>query len=1169
MRLKKLKLAGFKSFVDPTTIGFPSQLLAIVGPNGCGKSNIIDAVRWVMGESSAKHLRGESMADVIFSGSQARKPVGQAHVELIFDNSDGSSGGEYAQYDEISVKRQVTRDGQSSYYLNGVKCRRRDITHIILGTGVGPRSYAIIEQGMISRLIEAKPEELRVYLEEVAGISKYKERRRETENRIRHTRENLERLEDLRDEIGKQLEHLQRQARTAERFKQLNTEKDHKEAELKAIRWRDLDQGMASEKQDLQQLEVNLEQQVAGLRNVEANLEELRVNHTSKADELQVSQANFYKQGAEVNRLEQQIQYNLERSQQLQNSLAQLEQQVEENQQQLLVDEQQLETLNEMLANTEPELERLATTHQAAAEKLQHAENELATWQQQWDELQQGSAEHSKSCEVEQTRIEHLDKSLAEVKRRVERLQLDQRNLAYAEVAAAIESLQLAQAECLERVDTSEESLHQMADQIKQQRDANEHSSERLDLTRKEEQTLRGRIASLEALQQAALGQHNKDLSKWLDEQQLADNQRLAEQLTVANGWELAVETVLGTTLQAVCVDALDQYSQQLASLEQGEATLLTASVSHGESSLGADSLLSKISSNYDLRAFCAKVRCADDLDSALAMRGSLADDESVITKDGLWLGKSWIRVKKASDEQSGTIVRQQELQQAKESLLEAEALEQNLSAELQHGKDVLQSLESERELLQTKVNEEQQELANVQASLNAKQGQEKQLKEREEAIVSELEECHERIETESVVVSEARLKLEQLIELMAEDNSAQEKLQESKQGFVDALQHERTLANTAKEDFVAHQARLQGIKAEHDRYHNAVERMQRQLQQLQEQRQQQQGQLAEVSDPEEQLQEQLKEALEQRLVAEKTMHESRDQTETLALAVRDAEKQRGDFEQGASTAREKLEKLRLNQQAVQVRKATIEESFQELPDLTLEQVVASLPPDASEQPWAEDIERLAGKISRLGAINLAAIEEYDAQSERKTYLDAQHDDLISALETLEEAIAKIDKETRATFKETYDFVNNSLQELFPRMFGGGEAYLELIGDDLLEAGVAIMARPPGKRNSTIHLLSGGEKALTTIALVFSLFRLNPAPFCLLDEVDAPLDDANVVRLTRLVKEMSDTVQFIIITHNKITMDLGEQLMGVTMREPGVSRIVSVDMAEAAELAGA
>ncbi len=1165
MRLKAIKLAGFKSFVDPTTVPFNTNMTGIVGPNGCGKSNTIDAVRWVMGESSAKYLRGDAMTDVIFNGSSERKPVGKASVELVFDNSDKTLKGEYAAYNEISLRRQVTRDGQSLYFLNGTKCRRKDITDIFLGTGLGPRSYAIIEQGMISRLIEAKPEELRVYVEEAAGISKYKERRRETENRMRRTHENLERLQDIREELERQLSHLQRQAQAAEKYKELKAQERQKKAQLQALKWQALDADYRERELQIARHETQFEAHMAAQRAADADIEGLRLEHQERNEQFNLAQNKYYEVGAQIARQEQKLEHQAQLSLQLDRDLADAEKAILDTQRALEDDQLQRETLSEELMMLEPELEMLLAEQEESALRLLEAEEAQARWQDDWDTFTQRASEPTRQAEVAQTRMQATEQQLARLDQQIRRLQEELQQL---HDNPELEEIQLLAEEVSEQelqADTQQERLDTLQEQTQQAREQLETLRNQRDDGKARLSQMLNRKATLDALQKAALGQGSEAVSHWLESHQLARKPRLAEQLQVESGWERAVETVLGDYLQAVVIDQLDPAQHWLGSFKEGQLTLWQQQASAGGVAV-AGSLLAKVQSKQDISGLLAGVKTAPDLAQALAMRSTLSAQESVITPDGIWLGRSWLRVARAADGEGGVLARQQELEVLDDQIEELDIQVEEWDADLDAAQLRLRSLEQQRDTAQREQQQVAQKLITLKSQLSGKQARAEQFALRGDKLRNDVTEVQELQALEREQLEVLRLQWQDAMSAIDTDTDERERLQTRRQQVLQQLEQARNEGRSRQERTHQLQLKVQTLKSREQGLQQAISRLAEQMQRLQERKAQIiANQNRDHSADLDELRLQLEEMLERRLDAEQRMQAARHALETVDSRLRQLEQDRADAERKALDVRNELEKVRMECQALDIRRQALIEQLQE-EKLTLKDVLENMPEEANTADWQQELERIGERIQRLGAINLAAIEEYKVQSERKVYLDAQHADLEKALNTLEGAIAKIDRETRTRFKETFDKMNAGLAELFPKVFGGGHAWLELTEDDMLSTGVAIMARPPGKKNSTIHLLSGGEKALTAIALVFSIFQLNPAPFCMLDEVDAPLDDANVGRYARLVKAMSEKVQFIYITHNKIAMEMASQLMGVTMHEPGVSRLVSVDVEEAAEL---
>jgi chromosome segregation protein len=1168
MRLTTIKLAGFKSFVDPTTLHLPSNMIGVVGPNGCGKSNIIDAIRWVMGESAASRLRGDSLTDVIFSGSNTRKPVGQATVELIFDNADGSIQGEYGQYAEISVKRQVSRDGQSAYFLNGARCRRRDITDLFLGTGLGPRSYSIIEQGMISQIIEAHPEELRMHLEEAAGISKYKERRKETESRIKATRENLDRVRDVRDEVDKQLEHLNRQARTAERWKALKAEQTHKEAELRALEYRGLKGQHDGEGAELSAAEIEIEKQLAAQRQIEAQLESARERHVGASDQLNAVQAEVYKVGAEIARVEQQVRHNRDTAERLQRSHGDAERERDELAAHIETDREQIEILRMALAEGGPKLETLQQLQDDTAQILHDSETRLADWQQRWDSHTRTAGESSRAAEVERTKLNYLDRQAIDLARRREALEAEQQATDVATLDAAGAQLHGEHDIQRERVETLGSLLDRHKLGHEQVLDEERQVQSALNEERQQLQAARGRHASLEALQHAALGQDEGAASGWLARLGLDQSRRLGESLQVETGWETAVETALSGFLDSVLVDGSHTLAGEFGTLENADVALLDG-VAGGANT--ADTLAAHVRGPAAAVTILGHVLTAESLSEAqqrVASLSPLAPYQSVITPAGEWLGPGWARVRRAQGSQVGVLAREREIRALTGQVAALEARIEEATGQLDALRARKFDAERARDDAQRELYNAHRRQSELAGQIQSHRGKLETARARAERVTGELSELAAQRDELQGQTREARARLDESVALMGDLEDRRRELENERRALLEAREEARMNAREAADQSHALALGLESRRAALASLEQALGRMDAQLRQIEARRSEIAEQLAAGSDPIAELESERQTYLDQRLLVDRQLVEARRALEDVDADVRRLEQERQRVEHGLGALREKLSEKRLAAQALQMRAEQLAEAIN-ASGLELQALLAELAEDVDAGQWRRQLDELGQKIARLEPVNLAAIQEHAEQSERKTYLDNQLADLTSAMETLEGAIRKIDRETRQRFKETFDKVNAGVQELFPRLFGGGHAYLELTGDDLLNTGVSIMARPPGKRITNITLLSGGEKALTAVSLVFAIFGLNPSPFCLLDEVDAPLDEANVVRFSNMVREMSERVQFIFISHNKATMEAATQLCGVTMREPGVSRLVQVDLAEAAKLAGA
>ena len=1164
MRLEKIRLAGFKSFVDPTTVSFPSNLVGIVGPNGCGKSNVIDAVRWVMGESSAKMLRGESMADVIFNGSSSRKPVGTATIELVFDNADGSAGGQYAQYSQISVKRQVSRDGQSVYALNGVRCRRRDITDLFLGTGLGPRSYSIIEQGMISRIIEARPEDLRVYLEEAAGISKYKERRRETENRIGHTRENLERLDDLREEVQKQLRHLERQSATAQKYKTFREEERRLRAELLVLRLVDMLADIEQRDRTIAEHENKLQAAIADQRNLEAQIEQQRAAHADANDGFNEIQGRFYAVGSEIARLEESIQYAREARRQQEADLVQARQALTQAQSHNQHDSSRLAELAGELERDQPMLDEARASADAAAAELQQAEAKMQAWQGEWDNFNQNANQPAQQAQVERTRLNHLEQQETQIRRRLTRNEEERRQLSDVSLQAEIVELQRREGEGEAGLLSVRQRVEARVQSIGTLRERSQQAQEELAAARTELETLKGRLASLQALQQAARGQGDKSVERWLGERGLGSAKRLLETLEVSGEWQQAVEVVLGEQLQAVMVEGLDGPGAQIAQLERGSLTLFETGSEQPAARAGT--LAAVVGGPGPLIHLLNSIYVAADLAEALRRRAQLAPGECLVTPDGVRVGRSWVSLQRGDDAHAGVLAREQEIRELLQRQARLEPRVGQLGEQLAADRQALVEAEQAREVQQRELEAAQRVVAELRALLSGKQARAEQIRHRLEGLENDAGELRQQVDQGTADMEAVRTRLHQALAAIEDLGNQREQLVGKRDALRAVLDQARTAASDARNRVHEIALRVESMRSSEDSLRSGISRMQEQLNQLQQRCSDLESSLEASKAPVGEQQARLEQQLQARAGIEASLSQARKNLEGIDHQLRELDQSRHRVEQRVQDERGRLDQARMGRQEILVRSRTLEEQLAET-GFDREQLQSEMPAEAAVEPWQARAEELAGRILRLGPINLAAIDEFKEQSQRMAYLDSQHEDVSKSLSTLEEAIRKIDRETRTRFRETFDRVDAGFKELFPKLFGGGHAYLELTGEDLLDTGVTVMARPPGKRNSSIHLLSGGEKALTAVALVFAIFRLNPAPFCMLDEVDAPLDDANVGRYSALVREMSEHVQFIFITHNKVTMEIANQLSGVTMHEPGVSRLVTVDVEEAAALA--
>jgi len=1173
LRLTQIKLAGFKSFVDPTAIATPGQLVGIVGPNGCGKSNVIDAVRWVLGESKASALRGESMQDVIFNGAGERKPVGRASVELYFDNSAGRIGGQWGQYVELSIKRVLTRDGDSSYYINNLPVRRRDIHDLFLGTGLGPRAYAIIEQGMISRVIEAKPEELRVFLEEAAGVSKYKERRRETEGRLADARENLARVEDIRIELGAQLERLDVQARVA-------TEYREHEARLRLMQhllWysKQQDAGNARERHAtaVAGLVVALESVQAEVRAAEARQEALRADHYAAGDALHERQGTYYETNAEVTRLEQQLAFARESESRITQQVAQFTEQIGalDGQEAALVADRgtALQAIEDALA----ERERTRGEESVAAAALPELEQAVAGASAACAELQQTIALDEQAIRVAETRRENHARVLGQLAQRRERLEAELTGLA-APVTGHLAEVEDQLAQETRELRSGEAGLDALRDAVQglQERqrtasDASQHAGRRL-------ADLAARSEALAALQ-AKIGQ-GKDSARWLEDQGLAHAHRLWQGLDIDQGWEDALEAVLRERLDAVELDRLESAlawldgspdgaggPPRIAVYARASGAATAAPDEHG------DALLARVRS---LRPEIARlladwlrgVRCRGDAAAAIGDRATLAVGESFVTPQGHLVTAQSISFFAPDSDLHGVLARKRELAVlendiggAREAALASRAALEAVEAELDDTQQRYHAASLAFSSQQRRCHELELELLQLKQAAEVAEKRRAQIVE-ELADVAGQEDA-ERVQGESLVREHADAQL-RVHDGRAAWEAARHAQNEAEVAFARGRERVRAAERAAQEAVFAERSCRERLAE-----------LERRRESLSAQVAQQRALLAQLTSERAAIDwTPVEEALQRQLAArgdaEQALASARDRLEGLSTELRAAEEVRLAAEQRLEPARAKIEEMRLKEQASAL---SVQQFAEQLAEAGADLAVlpGELKSFGSKAGLPAEIERLQGAIAGLGAVNLAALDELGIARERKQYLDAQAADLVEAMATLESAIRQIDRESRQLLQQTFDTVNENFARLFPVLFGGGQARLVLTGEEILDSGVQVVAQPPGKRNTSIHLLSGGEKALTAISLVFALFQLNPAPFCLLDEVDAPLDDPNTDRFCRMVGDMARQTQFLFISHNKITMEMASQLVGITMPEPGISRVVAVDIAEALELA--
>ena len=1171
MRLSQIKLAGFKSFVDPTHIALPGQIVGVVGPNGCGKSNVIDALRWVLGESKASALRGETMQDVIFNGSSKRKPVSRASVELIFDNSLGKANGQWASYAEISIKRVLQRDGDSSYHINNQHVRRKDVTDIFLGTGLGARAYAIIEQGMISRIIEAKPEELRIFLEEAAGVSKYRDRRRETELRIGDTRDNLLRVSDILQELDKQLVHLGAQAEVAKQYRALETQRDTTQHLFWLVKKQEAEAQRVRFAQATEKTRTELEAETARLRDIESQLETARSGHYQLSDALHVKQGELYTANAEIARLEQHIKHVADQRQRMTQQLANTERQIEQQQHQRQGVHSLLEHWQRQQEGAGAKVAEAEQLAQTEGQNLPQAEDAARAAQDRHNALQREQLQLQQQLQLAETQRANLQRNIQQLESRRSRLLLEKDNLPGADGGA----LQQAQQQVAELEKERAEQVEKLAHLQEQLPLADTQRGNQRDSLQQQERMLAQTEARLHALQQLQRQiDSDKNLNAWLQQHQLDNKPRLWQAIRIESGWEDALEAVLRERLNALALPSLDAAAAWIDA-PPAKLAVFADEVGRDSSRHGDD-----VGMNPDLRLLLDYVQCQDaqvlpvmrdwlahvyavaDVAQGYAQRAQLPAGGWFVTPQGHLIGAHSVLFHASDSLLHGVLARQREIEK-----LELELIEQNRNAEysrvqVAQAEQHYQSIDIQIAPLRAAGNELQQRLHGLQMNiLKLNQAHERSV-ERAAQIEREMQEAAELLVVEQNqqrgVDEQMAVLREQIAAFYTQVDEAQRNasaqdiaLREQRsraQQAQHALQETRFFAKTCSEKITDLQHNVQQIT-------DALVQFEQNLTQLR----------ADLSVSEdESAQQQLQAALLVRQACEQALGEARNILENATVNLQKFEQERLACEHKLNPLREKLGELTLKEQEARLHFEQWSEQLQGID----EQVLLPLLETGNNKPNAlqGELNRLNADIEALGAVNLAALEELQTATARKAYLDAQAKYLNEAMATLEDAIRRIDKESRELLMDTYNQVNQHLSEMFPVLFAGGEARLVLTGEEILDSGVQVMAQPPGKKNSSIHLLSGGEKALTAIALIFSLFQLNPAPFCLLDEVDAPLDDTNTERLCALIRKMAQHTQFVFISHNKITMELAQQLVGVTMQEKGVSKVVAVDIEEALRL---
>jgi chromosome segregation protein len=1171
MRLNQIKLSGFKSFAEPTTFQLPGQRVGVVGPNGCGKSNIMDAVRWVLGESKASELRGESMQDVIFNGSGHRKPASRASVELVFSNEDARAGGQWNAFTEIAVKRVLTRDGSSSYFINNQPVRRRDVQDVFLGTGLGPRAYAIIGQGTISRIIESRPEELRLFLEEAAGVSKYKERRRETENRLKDTRENLTRVDDILRELNNNLDKLEKQAEVASRYRSLQDQGTLKLHQLWFLKQRDAAHEEQRVKSATAEASTALEARLAELRHVELELETLRQAHYAASDALHLKQGALAEASLEVSRLEERIRYVVEGRQRAEQRLSDLRAQNQQWADRETAAAAELDDIGVQIEGADEQAALLDGQAEEQAAQLPQVEDTVRAAQGQANAQRQAVSQVQQQIQLLAADSRNVDDQARQLRARRDRLSAERQGLQSTDTGR-LEQLRQQHADAAELQEANDARLAELNDHVPALDEQRRTAQDAVNRESGRQADLGARLDALRALQEKV--QTEGKLKPWLAKHGLDGLAGLWTQVHIETGWETALESALRERLNALSVGRLDIvrafaadappaklafYSLPVAAIPSTHHTLQRLSDRLRLNDAGLTALLGD---------WLEGVYTAESLDAALAARDRLTHGEVIMTREGHAVSQFAVGFYAPDSEQAGMLARAQEIENLDrqcraQALISDEARSSSVRAEAAYTDASQRLLSARREAsdAQTRAHQLQVELLRLTQQAEATDTRRMQLEAELTEIDAQMEGLEERRAVGEARFEELDLQLGQTQERHAELEDA---VMAAERRLADAREQQRALERQAQE--ARFQARA--LAARRDELQRAIATAKSQIETNLQAGQQLELELDSFNDAA--AQSGLQTALALKLDREQALAASRSSYDDLSAKLRAGEEQRLSFERSLDPLREQITKLQLEAQAAQLGGAQYLEQLAAA-GADLDALAQSIEAD-SVKLWGlqTEIDRIQKEIAALGAVNLAALDELTQSRERKTFLDAQNADLLDAIGTLEDAIHKIDIETRDLLAQTFNQVNEHFGRMFPSLFGGGNARLVMTGDEILDAGVQVMAQPPGKKNSTIHLLSGGEKALTAIALVFAIFMLNPAPFCLLDEVDAPLDDANTERYSKLVAEMSRKgTQFLFISHNKIAMEMAEQLIGVTMQEQGVSRIVAVDMEAAVGMAEA
>ena len=1161
MKLEKIKLVGFKSFPDQVTIDIVSNMTAVVGPNGCGKSNIVDAVSWALGHD-AREVRAAYADDVIFSGTGGRKALGLASIELLFDNTDNSGGGKYAAYNQISIRRSVDRSRESKYYINNTRCRRRDIHDVFADTGLGANGYAIIEQGMISRIIEAKPEEIRLYIEEVAGISKYRARKRDTEVRMRHTRENLARVRDISEELDKQLKKLKRQAKDAERFKNLKETRHKLTVQVLALEYKQHEKQRLHHEKQLSELRLRRESNQTELTALETRTQELRLSQDEWNEKLNQTREHFYALNAKISGIEQDIENRRKSAAQLSAEQDAIEQALQKFAERDKTQQQRQSHLRQKLRDAEQAIAAATDKMATYRQQLDTAEQKQTQLRFEWDSHHSSGKEALDNVEVYRVKIDYCIKELASMQNR--KLEINQRmaaiepNTAKAQLAQQQQELQKLERSFANHERQTQEYIRQ-ATQLQSQIDSSIEDSHEAGVR---VQDLRGRLASLEALQEEEAKQTPGEIHDWLQKHNLYEAKKIADYLEVDEGWEKVVEHVLGYTLSGIEVDALDNYIEASSTIEAGRLTIIGSSALSDD--LPPNSLAHKIKNSTAIKALLANIYIVDDVQQAMQQHSRLADHESLITADGLWLGKHWLRLQR-NYAHSGALSRRREIEQLQTEITNAEEKVTAAQAQTTSLRTNLQNCEEARERTRSELAKSMNDISDIKLLI---QQTEIKIKQEDDLIGDLNNELNRLTERENDMQKQhdaLQKDYEQAKSAASGHDSSSSTLERQRVASEEAVAETRSLIAEQQQQLHEIEIEQHSLTTELKGLDEAIEQGRQQHSDLTQRRAAMQKASQSSREPIAELQTEIQSLIDKRETLDAAISECNTTLKNNQSKIHELEAQHKSSNDAKEDLQMQHEKLHGLHQTEIVHCNDLRQKLSEA-DFVFGQLDDAEEPQDTEQVRAE-LQKVEQKISRMGSINLIAIEEFEELNERKAYLDSQNQDLVSALETLQQAISKIDRESKEKFKRTFEQINEKLGTLFKRLFKGGYARLELVEQNWLESGVSIMVYPPGKKLSTIRLLSGGEKTLAALAVVFAIFELRPAPFCILDEVDAPLDENNILSFCELINDMSNQVQFIIITHSRITMERVASLIGVTMAEPGVSRLVSVNVEEAVQIA--